>query len=123
MNPLPVNVRQIEQDIAQEKGPVNLFALLEREDLSDRWDLVVSASWAKRDEATLRYLAAAIKRRLSPAEMTLLARVVILDATEDPVKAINESYQVEHGQVELSDPASFDLPAKHGYIITSRRAA
>ena len=123
MNPLPVNVRQIEQDIAQEKGPVNLFALLEREDLSDRWDLVVSASWAKQDEATLRYLADAIKRRLSPAEMTLLARVVILDATEDPVKAITESYQVEHGQVELSDPASFDLPARHGYIITSRRAA
>ena len=51
------------------------------------------------------------------------ARIVILDATENPVRAINESYNVEHGQIELNDPARFGLPVKHGYIITSRRAA
>jgi hypothetical protein len=123
MNQLTAKVRKLEQDIAAEKGPLNLLALLERDDLSDRWDLVVSASWAKQDEPTLRYLADAIKRHLSPAEMTLLARVVVLDAAEDPVKTITESYDVEHGSVEMNDPESFDLPAKHGYIITSRRAA
>jgi hypothetical protein len=123
MNQLTAKVRRVEQDLSEQKGPLNLFALLEREDLSDRWDLVVSASWAKHDEATLRYLTETIKRHLTPAEMTLLARVVVLDAAEDPVRAITESYQVEHGQVELNDPETFDLPAKHGYIITSRRAA
>jgi len=123
MNQLATKVRRIEQDIARDRGPLNLFALLEREDLADRWDLVVSASWARQDEATIRYLTDVIKRYLSPGDMTLLSRVVILDAEQDLVKAINESYQVEHGQVELSDPASFDLPARHGYIITSRRAA
>lgn len=123
MNQLAEKVRQVEQDIASEQGPLNLFALLEREDLSDRWDLVISASWATQDGTTLRYLTEAIKRHLSPADMTLLSRVVVLDASEDPVRAINESYQVEHGQVELRDPASFGLPVKHGYIITSRLAA
>jgi hypothetical protein len=123
MNRLTASIRSVERDIAQEKGPLNLFAILEREDLSDRWDLVVSASWAKQDEGTLRYLADTIKRHLTPSEMTLLARVVILNAAEDPVKSITESYEVEHGHVELNDPESFDLPAKHGYIITSRRAA
>lgn len=123
MNRLTENIGRVERDIAQEKGSLNLFAILEREDLSDRWDLVVSASWATQDEATLHYLADAIKRHLSPTEMTLLARVVILNAGEDPVKAITESYDVEHGHVELNDPETFDLPAKHGYIITSRRAA
>ena len=123
MNQLATKVGSVEQDLARDRGPLNLFALLEREDLSDRWDLVVSASWAGQDEATIRYLTDVIKRHLSPGDMTLLSRVVVLDAGQDPVKAINESYQVEHGQLELSDPASFDLPAKHGYVITSRRAA
>ncbi len=123
MNQLAAKVRKVEQDIARDRGSLNLFALLEREDLSDRWDLVVSAPWARQDEPTIRYLTDIIKQNLSPSDMTLLSRVVVLDAGQDPVKAINEHYQVEHGQVELSDPGSYDLPAKHGYIITSRRAA
>ena len=123
MNQLAEKVHQVEQDIAREKGPLNLLALLEREDLFDRWDFVVSASWAKHDEATLRYLADAIKRHLTPAEMTRLARMVILDAGEDPVKAITERYPRVNEPVELNNPERFDLPAKHGYIITSRSAA
>jgi len=121
MNELTGKLLETERDIAREKGPLNLFALLEREDLSDRWDLVVAASWAKMDEATLRYLADAIKRHLAPAEMTLLARIVVLDASENPVRAITEVYDVEHGRIELAEPSRFGLPANYGYIITSRR--
>jgi len=123
MNQLAEKVRQVEGDIAQEKGSFNLYALLEREDLSDRWDLVVSAPWAREDRPTLQYLANSLKRHLTPAEMMLLSRVVVLDATEDPVRSITENYNVEHGRVELNEPARFGLPVKHGYIITSRRAA
>ncbi|HYK02650.1 MAG TPA: hypothetical protein VE974_12910 [Thermoanaerobaculia bacterium] len=123
MNELTAKIRQVEQDIAREKGPLNLLALLEREDLFDRWDFVVSASWAKHDGPTFRYLADTIKRHLTPAEMTRLARMVILDAGEDPVKAITESYPGVDEPVELNNPERFDLPAKHGYIITSRSAA
>ena len=123
MNDLTAKVRDIEKDIAQEKGPLNLFALLEREDLAERWDLVVSASWAKVDQATLRYISEVIKRHLAPEAMTFLSRIVVLPATEEPVRSINRIYDVEHGQIELREPARFGLPVKHGYIITSRRAA
>jgi hypothetical protein len=123
MNQLTDKVRLVERDIAEEKGQFNLFALLEREDLSDRWDLVMSAPWAKQEESTLRYIVDVLKRHLEPSDMTFLARIVILDATRDPVRAINENYSVEHGRIELNDPAQFGLPVKHGYIITSRRAA
>ena len=123
MNELAEKVAVVEKQIALEKGPLNLFALLEREDLADRWDLVVSAPWARADKATLRYVAESVKRHLSPEDMISLARIVILPAGEDPVRAINNSYEVEHGQIELSEPARFGLPVKHGYIITSRRAA
>jgi hypothetical protein len=116
-------VGAVERDIASERGPFNLFALLEREDLFDRWDLVVSAPWANHNRETLGYVADAVKRHLEPADMTRLARIVILPATEDPVRAITEHYSVEHGQVELVDPKRFGLPVTGGYIITSRRAA
>lgn len=123
MSQLAEKVRRVERDIAQEKGALNLFALLEREDLFDRWDLVLSAPWAKHDQSTFRYVADVLNCYLTPAEMTRLARLVVLDVAEDPVRAITETYDVEHGQVELTDPESFGLPVKHGYIITSRRAA
>lgn len=123
MNPFANKISQVEQDVAKEKGHLNLFALLEREDLFDRWDLVISAPWAKHDEPTLRYIVEVVKRHLDPSEMVRLARIVILDASEDPVRAINATYDVEHGRVELNDPERFGLPVKHGYIITSRPAA
>jgi hypothetical protein len=123
MNDLGEKLRRIEKQLALEKGPLNLFAVLEREDLSDRWDLVVSASWAKEDQATLRYVGDIVSRYLAPQEVTFLSRIVILEPNENPVRAITEAYDVEHGRVELLEPARFGLPVKHGYIITSRRAA
>lgn len=123
MKQLTDKLRDVEQAIAGEKGPLNLFALLEREDLSDRWDLVISAPWAREDEGILRYLASVISRYLTPAEIIRLSRIVILDATENPVRAITEAYDVEHGRVELVEPERFGLPVKYGYIITSRGAA
>jgi hypothetical protein len=123
MSELAAKLLDVEQEIANDKGALNLFALFRREDLTDRWDLVVSGPWVKHDDATLRYLADAVKRHLTPAEMTTLARIVVLPAAEHPVRTITESYQVEHGRVELSDAENFGLPVKHGYIITSRRVA
>jgi hypothetical protein len=123
MNQLYSKLQQVERDIAEDKGQFNLFALFEREDIANRWDLVIAAPWAKHDQPTLRYIADSLKRHLEPAEMVLLARIVVLEASENPVRAINDSYSVEHGQVELNDPARYGLPVKNGYIITSRRAA
>jgi hypothetical protein len=123
MNQLYAKLQQVERDIAKDKGQFNLFALFEREDLTSRWDLVIAAPWAKHDEPTLGYVADRLKRYLEPLEMVLLARIVVLEASENPVRAINDNYSVEHGQVELNDPARYGLPVKNGYIITSRRAA
>jgi hypothetical protein len=123
MNKLAAKIREVERDIAEEKGPLNLFAFFEREDIYDRWDVVVSAPWANFDHDTFGYVPDVLKRHLTPAEMVRLARIVILPAGEDPVKALTESYQVEHGQIELNRPQDFGLPVKYGYIITARAAA
>ncbi|MBV8543099.1 MAG: hypothetical protein JO093_10275 [Acidobacteria bacterium] len=122
MNKLPEKVLKVEADLAKERGPLNLFALFEREDIN-RWDLVISAPWAKFDSETLKYVADVIKRHLTPEEMVLLARMVILPADEDPVLTLNAKFDVEHGEIEVNHPSRFGLPAKYGYIFTSRSAA
>lgn len=123
MTELTTKVRAVESEIAETKGRLNLFALFEREDVSNRWDLVVSASWAKFDEPTLGYVADVLRRHLTPSEMTLLARIVVLPPDEEPVLAITAAYDVEHGELAFNEAARFRLPVKHGYIITSRKAA
>ena len=62
MNHLTNKMQQVERDIAKDNRRFNLFALLEREDLANRWDLVIAAPWAKHDEPTLRYIVDALKR-------------------------------------------------------------
>ncbi|PYQ28115.1 MAG: hypothetical protein DMF56_16885 [Acidobacteria bacterium] len=123
MSDLTKKVAEVEKDLALTNGSLNLFAVLQREDLAGRWDIVISASWAKEDKATLQMIANAIRQHLAPEDIVNLARIVVLPAGEDPVKAITENYEVEHGQIELLEPARFGLPVKHGVIITSRRAA
>ncbi len=124
MNKLAAKIRNVERDIAREKGLLNLFAFFEREDLYDRWDVVVSAPWAEFDHETFGYVADVIKRHLTPEEMVHIARIVILDPDQEPVTALTEAFEVEHGQVELNRPQDFgQMPVKFGYIITARRAA
>lgn len=123
MSNLAENIAEVARDLASANGSLNLFAVLEREDLVGRWDIVVSAPWAKEDKATLQTIAAAIRRHVPAQDIINLARIVILPANENPVRAINEQYTVEHGRVELAEPSRFGLPVKHGFIITSRRAA
>jgi len=123
MKEMTRKLRQVEQELSNEKGPLNLFALFEREDLTDLWDLVVSAPWARHDLETLRYINDVLKRHLVGEDMVRLARIVILRAAEDPVRAITEEYDVEHGQGEFAELSRFNMPIKHGYIFTARRAA
>lgn len=123
MSELTEKIRAVERGIAGEKGRVNLFAFFERDDVYDRWDVVVAAPWAHHDRETLKYLADVLKRHLAPQEMVRLSRIVVLEVDEDPVKSLIEAYDVEHGQIRLTDPEDFNLPVRRGDIITARRAA
>lgn len=40
----------VETRIAKEKGPLNLFALFQREDSPGYFDVIVAADWAIREE-------------------------------------------------------------------------
>ena len=118
---LPAKFAKLEFDVAAARGDFTLFALFLREDVPDRWDLIISAPWASADQkGSLDYLVNRIKSDLGPADLTQLSRIVFIDPTDVSVRALNQTIHVEHGSVEVRDRNFFGLPIKHAFIITSK---
>lgn len=115
--------QSLEQEIANEKGDFTLFALFLREDVPDRWDLVVSAPWFGTNEKnTLDYLVSKVRSRLKEAELLMLSRIILVSASDPALRAIHKAVSIEHGTVEISNSHFFGLMIKQAYIITSKRA-
>ena len=111
-----------ESSLAEERGSFALFALAIREEVPDRWDLLISAPWLGDDEqAALAYLIAQIKSKLGAEYLTYLSRIVVVDPDHAKLQEFNDLVQVEHGSVDMRDDYLFGLLVKRAYIITSKR--
>ena len=113
---------RLETEIANEKGDFSLFALFMREEVPDRWDLMVSAFWTGADNtAAVDYLVAQIKSKLGDGDLVSLSRIVVIDPEDAAVRMLNRNVHVEHGNVEVRDSIFSGLAIKQAYIITSNR--
>lgn len=121
---LKENFTKLEAEVATEKGDFELFALFLREDISDRWDLMISAPWASADsEAALDYLVNKIKPDFGPAELIRLSRVIFVDPNDAAVRNLQRTIHVEHGAVEVRDSSFFGLPINHALFVKSKALA
>ncbi|HKL01762.1 MAG TPA: hypothetical protein VJ943_16030 [Desulfotignum sp.] len=112
----------VEKNLSESKGQFELFALFLREDSPDKWDLLISADWARADKKTsINSIIKEIKKVLSDHEMLMLSRIIILDKDEAVVKAIHQAVKVDHGLAEITDTNFFGLSIKHAYLITSQK--
>lgn len=112
---------RLEAEIAQERGDFTFFALFMREDVPDRWDLIISAPWVAEDkQGAVHYLVAQIKSRLGKEDLICLSRIVPVDPEDVAVQNLNRAIQVEHGNVEVNDSNFFGLAIKRAHIITSK---
>lgn len=114
--------RDLESDVAAAKGEFVLFALFMREDVPDRWDLMVSAPWIGDDtQGAVDYLVGEIRSRIGAQALTDLSRIVVVDPNDAAVQALNSALGIEHGGVEVKDSNFFGLQVKHAFIVTSKR--
>jgi hypothetical protein len=119
MKALAEKLRGLEQVVADEKGPFDLFALFLREDAPDVWDLVVAAEWIEEDQSqALAELSKRVRAYLRPDEITRISRVVIVERANPAVKAIASAVSVTHGVAEVANSNFFGLAIKHAFIIT-----
>lgn len=116
--------KDLEGRLARERGSFVLFALFMREEVPDRWDLIIAAPWLGEDRyKAVAYFVQQISEQLGKQDLTNLTRIVVADPRDEEVAAINRSIQVEHGEVEFRDRSFFGLPVKHAVIITSKPLA
>jgi hypothetical protein len=111
----------LESSIEKEKGPFSLFALFQREDVPDRWDLIASAPWIRPDrDAALGYMVRRIQSEIGQESLTALSRIMLVDPEDPAVVNLSRAMSVEHSPVEVRDSVFFGVPVKHAFIITSR---
>jgi len=110
----------IERSLAQEKGEFKLFALLERDMVFDRWDVVMAAKGIPdNDISVLEEIIHKIHAVLTHEEKIRMSAVILLDVNDHFVKEV-EKFLVEH-----DNPTSFSnaeingIEISRGYIITS----
>ena len=121
MKQLVERFQKLERSISGAKGDFWLFALFLREDAVDRWDLLVSAPWTQDDPGeALRFLASTLQKEFQPGELEQLSRIVLIDASNPALAAINSAVRVEHDVMDIQDSMFNGLPIKHAFIISSR---
>ena len=124
MKDIAERLRITEKEMANEKGPFLLFALILREDAPDLWDLVVSAPWIESNKAkALAYIASKVKEALPEEEITKLSRIALIDPNNPALEAVQKTIHVEPGLTDVQDSVFFGLPIRHAYIVTSRKEA
>jgi hypothetical protein len=121
MNSLVEKLKEIEREVAEERGGIVLFALFEREELPGKWDLVISAPWVGESRrSAIAYVVEKVRARLDPAEFLSISRIVPLRPTEEFVRAIHQTVRVEHGLAPLHNQMVNGMLMNRGYVITSQ---
>lgn len=119
--PLAEKMVAVETHIAKEKGPLNLFALFQREDAPGYLDVIVAADWALREERqTRRYLTELFGEELERDENFALNALGILDPAEADVQSVSRFACVEHGLVEVRDEDIYGVTIRRAYFITCK---
>jgi hypothetical protein len=113
--------RNVEKSLSESKGQFELFGLFLREDAPNKWDLLISADWARADKkASINTIVKEIRKVLSDQELLMLSRLIVLDKDNAALTAIHNAIKVEHGLTEISNSNFLGLPIKHAYLITSQ---
>jgi hypothetical protein len=119
---IPLNkYEEIKTRIQKERGGLEFFGLILREDAPGVWDLVVSAPWAEADKwNALRYITEVLKDELKPQEIVQLSRVVILEKESPVFKALVSAPKPSGNSVtELHHSSAGDIHFRHAYILAA----
>jgi len=122
MNKLIKKLVSIETTISQDIGGFNLFALVEREDITGKYDLLVSIKLKKMSKNGLfRVIHENFIEEMQDDELLMFSRFVYLLPTEPFVQNINSLVEMQHGNFEVRNTSINGLQIKHAVIISSSR--
>jgi len=111
--------KTIVEKIRQEKGELNLFALMKMDEIADKWTVILSAPWSQEGNAdNFKYILDTIKSNLTTEEVSTIARVAIYPKTNHLIdlllkfnagaSIVNQPIngnQIHEGYVIISNPS------------------
>jgi hypothetical protein len=113
---------EVEKKISEELGEFNLFVLFEREDIKDRWDILISMPFSEemKNEIITKIHSELLK--VLPNEAVIkLSRIVMFETSNPIVESFNMLAKVKHGNVEIKDSLVSNIRIKQALLITSQR--
>lgn len=115
-------LKKIGKELAEEFGPLNLFAFSEREDLKDKWDVLISVSPIPKDVKVFQNnLIKRFQKELLPPELIKISRFVFLEPNHPVVQHMNMFAHVENSDVEIRNSSINNVKIGHAIVISSIR--
>lgn len=83
ITPLVDSLSRVRNELTRDHGEFRVFALFAREDVPEKWDLLLSAPWGDDDpDEALRVTVKSLKNALAPSDRRLIPRIVWLRPSE-----------------------------------------
>jgi len=115
-------LKKIGRELTEEYGPLNLFAFSEREDLKDKWDVLISVSPIPKDvKEFINKLIKRFQNDLLPSELVQISRFVFLEPNHPVVKHMNMFAHVENADIEIKNSSINNIKIRHAIVISSTR--
>ena len=109
----------------EQRGPVYLFALFEREETPGKWDFILSSEWSDKERmAAVRLISDTLVPQLTPEELSALSSVFIAPSNDPEVENFVEVDQSEHVERFYASGLSFsfmDVPIRQVYVFRTRK--
>lgn len=126
MNEIIGKLKQLIKNLEKEQGPLLICALFLREDMLEKWDIIISASWLNSAEMqSYKIISSKLRESLSDSELVQISRIVIID-TDDPVvsylqglETISNGGYKELRADELSEKFKFTI--KKAYLLRCQK--
>lgn len=125
MNEIIKKLKLAIKELENEHGPLLICALFLREEILEKWDIIISASWLDPAEMqSYKMVSKILQETLNDTELVQVSRIVILHK-DDPVVAYLQALETitnggykELRADELSEKFKFTI--KKAYLLRSR---
>ena len=122
MNSFFEKLASIEKSLSAQNGSFWLFALVERAESPEKWDLLVAAPWLQEESRkSLDDIIELVGNKLGETELLQLSRIIVLNPENLVVQHLTSAFDHEHAFNHVGNTIINGMEVSRAVIITSRR--
>lgn len=122
MNSFVEKLASIEKSLSAQNGNFWLFALVERAESPEKWDLLVAASWLQEESRkSLDGITELVGNKLDEIELLQLSRIIVLNPDNPVVQHLTSEFGHGHAVNHVENTIINGMAVSRAVIITSRR--